>query len=318
MPDSILESPTEAQGPAWEGLGGLRVGLVRYFLRTPTAVLAVVLLLVVGVMAAFAHQIAPADPFDTSGSPLSPPGWDHLMGTDDLGRDVLSGVIHGARTSMIVAISVIALASFIGITIGGVAGHRGGLIDDVLMRLTEFVQTLPRFFLAVLVVAMFGPGFTKIVAVLGLTSWTTLARVVRAETLSVKRREYVEAARSLGASDARILLSHIVPNISPSAVVAIALMGATVILTEASLGFIGLRDPNFISLGYMASNAQRFLRVAWWMVAFPGAAIVFAVVGLNLLADAVNDLLDPLSERRMPGRARLLRSRVRMQARTKR
>jgi peptide/nickel transport system permease protein len=317
MSGSILESPTEVGQPAGPP-GQLRAELTRYVLQTPTALLALVLLLVVVLTAAFANQIAPAHPFDASGPPLSPPSWGHLMGTDDLGRDVFSGVVHGVRSSMIVAISVMVVSSVVGVAIGGVAGHRGGLIDDVLMRLTEIVQALPRFFLAILVVALFGSGIEKIVLVLGVTTWPITARVVRAETLSVKRREYVEAARSLGASQARILLKHILPHVALSAVVVIALMGATVILLEASLGFIGLRDPNLMSLGYMASNAQRFLRVAWWMVAFPGAAIVFMVVGLNLLADAVNDLLDPVSERRMLGRSKIRRSRARMPLRTKR
>jgi peptide/nickel transport system permease protein len=220
------------------------------------------------------------------------------MGTDDLGRDVLSGVLHGARTSLIVVVCVLAIAAPIGIAVGAVSGYRGGRVDHALMRVTEVFQTIPQFFLAVIVVALFGAGIQKVVVLLGLTLWPMLARVVRAETLSVRRREFVEAARSVGLSETRIVLRHVLPNVLPSAVVVVTLLGGTVILLEAALGFIGLGDPSVMSWGYLANNAQRFLRVAWWMTVFPGAAIVLAVLGLNLFGDALSDLRNPLAGRR--------------------
>lgn len=244
------------------------------------------------IIAAFAGAIAPVDPFASVAPPLSPPSRAHAMGTDDLGRDLLAGIVHGARTSLLVVLSVTLLASVIGVTIGAVAGYRGGSTDDVLMRLTEFVQVVPRFFLAVLVIALFGPGLDRLVLVLGLTSWPAIARVVRAETLSLARREFVEAAYALGAPAARVLARHVLPNALPAAVVVVSVNAGTVILMEAGLGFIGLGDPHAISWGYLANNAQRFLRVAWWMALFPGAAIALAVLGLNLLGDGLNDLLD--------------------------
>jgi peptide/nickel transport system permease protein len=156
--------------------------------------------------------------------------------------------------------------------------------------------------LAVIVIALFGPGVDRLVVLLGLTSWPILARVVRAETLSLRQREFVEAARSLGASDWRILLRHVLPNIAPSAVVVISLTAGSVILLEAALGFIGLGDPRLMSWGYLASNGQRFLRAAWWLALFPGVAILITVLGLNLVSDALNDLLDPRTPSRAAGR----------------
>jgi peptide/nickel transport system permease protein len=244
------------------------------------------------IVAVFAGAIAPVDPFASVAPPLSPPSRAHALGTDDLGRDLLAGIVHGARTSLLVVLSVTLLASVIGVAIGAVAGYRGGSTDDVLMRLTEFVQVVPRFFLAVLVIALFGPGLDRLALVLGLTSWPAIARVVRAETLSLARREFVEAAHALGAQATRVLVRHVLPNALPAAVVVVSVNAGTVILMEAGLGFIGLGDPHAISWGYLANNAQRFLRVAWWMALFPGAAIALAVLGLNLLGDGLNDLLD--------------------------
>jgi peptide/nickel transport system permease protein len=244
-------------------------------------------------LAVLAHVIAPADPFASVAPPLASPSRAHAFGTDDLGRDLFSGIVHGTRTSLVVAFSVIAIAAVIGVGVGVVAGYRGGGVDDLLMRGTEAVQIVPRFFLAVVVIALFGPGLDRVVLVLGLTSWPAIARVVRAETLSLAHREFVDAAHALGAGTSRILLRHVVPNALPSALVVISLNAAGAILLEAGLGFIGLGDPRAMSLGYLANNAQRFLRVAWWMTVFPGVAIAVAVLGLNLVGDALSDLADP-------------------------
>jgi peptide/nickel transport system permease protein len=246
-------------------------------------------------VAGLAPVIAPGDPFASVGAALSPPTRAHVLGTDDLGRDLFAGIVHGARTSLLVALSVTALAALVGMTVGAVAGYGAGLVDDSLMRGTELVQVMPRFFLAVVVIALFGPGLDRLIAVLGLTSWPAIARVVRAQTLALGRQEFVDAARALGAPTARILLRHVLPNALPAATVVISLNAASVILVEAGLSFIGLGDPRAISWGYLANNAQRFLRVAWWMAVFPGAAIALAVLGLNLLGDALNDLQSPRS-----------------------
>jgi peptide/nickel transport system permease protein len=265
--------------------------------RLTGGALGLALTLALVIVALLAGAIAPADPFASVAPPLSAPSRVHVLGTDDLGRDVLAGIVHGARTSLLVVLSVTLLAAVIGVAIGAVAGYHPGSADHVLMRLTELVQVVPRFFLAVLVIALFGPGLDRLVLVLGLTSWPAIARVVRAETLSLARREFVEAAHALGAPAARVLARHVLPNALPAAVVVVSVNAGTVILLEAGLGFIGLGDPHAISWGYLANNAQRFLRVAWWMAVFPGAAIALAVLGLNLLGDGLNELLDPRAGR---------------------
>lgn len=259
-------------------------------------------------VAILANLIAAYEPLRSAGRALSPPSWTHLMGTDDLGRDILSGVVHGARTSLLIMTIAVGMTSVIGLSVGAIAAFRGGLVDDALMRVTEVFQALPRFFLAILVVALFGSGVGLIALVLGLTSWTRIARVVRAEILSLKSHDFVEAARAVGMRERWVLLRHILPNALPSAVVVIALMGANVILIEASLSFLGLGAPGAISWGTMIRNGGSFLRSAWWMTTFPGIAMVATTVGINLLADALNDALDPLREQRALGRSRTDRS----------
>lgn len=293
MFDSTPASGTaDADGdrlPRWRaGLGPSRWRVSRT-LRTPSAIVGVTLtagLIGIGVLA---DVIAPVDPFATVGLALQAPSIDHPLGTDDLGRDLASGVVHGIRTSLIVALGVAVLALPVGLVLGVLAGARGGWLDDLVMRFSEIWQVLPRFFLALMVIALFGPGLDRVVLVLGLTSWALLARIARAEVLSLREREFVEAARALGASEARIMTRHMLPLVLPAVIVYVALLLAHVCLVEASLGFLGLGDPNAISLGYLAAQAQRFLRVAWWMWFFPGVALLSLVIGLNLLADALTD-----------------------------
>ncbi|MGH4022206.1 MAG: ABC transporter permease [Pseudonocardiaceae bacterium] len=265
--------------------------LLARVVASPAGAVGLTLLGVVVIVAVLAPVLAPTDPFAIEGPSLAPPSAEHIMGTDALGRDTFSGVVHGARTSLLVAGAVGVLVLVIGVAVGTLAGYRGGWIDDVLMRFTEFFQVLPRFFLAIVVIALFGPGLDRLVLVLGFTSWALLARVVRAEVLSLREREFVEAARASGASALRIVAREILPNALPAGIVYLGLLLAQVMLIEASLGFLGLGDPNLISWGYLASEAQRFLRVAWWLSLFPGLAIVVAVLGLNLLADALTDVL---------------------------
>lgn len=270
------------------GLRTRRWGISRT-LRSPGAIVGFTLtagLIGVGVLA---DVIAPGDPFATVGGALQAPSVAHPLGTDDLGRDLASGVIHGIRTSLIVALGVAVLALPLGLFMGVLAGARGGWLDDLVMRFSEIWQVLPRFFLALMVIALFGPGLDRVVLVLGLTSWALLARIARAEVLSLREREFVEAARALGVSEFRVITRHMLPHVLPAVIVYVALLLAQVCLVEASLGFLGLGDPNAISLGYLAAQAQRFLRVAWWMWLFPGVALISLVIGLNLLADALTD-----------------------------
>lgn len=272
-------------------LGAPRQPVLRRLVRRPAGIAGMVLTGTFVVVGLLGPVLAPSDPFAIVGPSLSPPSWAHPMGTDALGRDMFSGVVVGARTSLLVASLVGVLVLVIGLLIGTLSSWWGGWIDDVLMRLTELFQVLPRFFLAVVVIAFFGPGLVLLIVVLGLTSWSLLARVVRAEVLSIKQREFVEAARMAGASSTRLVLREILPNALPAVSAYLGLVVAQVLLIEASLGFIGLGDPNIVSWGYLVSQAQRFLRVAWWMSVFPGLAIGIAVLGLNLLSDAVSDAL---------------------------
>lgn len=288
-PASVTAEQAAARlAPRAQGLEGHGIRLARVF-RTPAAIVGILLTSLVLTVAVLADVIAPGDPFAPAGSALTAPSPRFWLGTDDLGRDLFTGVIHGIRTSVVVAIGVAVMALPLGLLLGSLAGARGGWLDDLIMRFTEIWQVLPRFFLALMVIALFGPGLDRIVLVLGLTSWALLARIVRAETLSIREREFVEAARALGAGQLFMLRHHLLPHVLPAAIVYVALLLAQVCLIESSLGFLGLSDPNAVSLGYLASQAQRFLRVAWWMWLFPGVALVALVIGLNLVADAVTD-----------------------------
>lgn len=292
MPGSTPESVTvEASTASTVPVGAPARRLLRRALRRPAGVVGVGLTGLLVVVGLLAPLLAPADPLAVVGPSLAPPGGAHPLGTDALGRDLLSAVIHGARTSLVVAGGVGALVLVIGGTVGTVSGYYGGLVDDALMRFTELFQALPRFFLAILAIALFGPGLELLVLVLGATSWTMLARVVRAEVLSLREREFVSAARVLGASDPRIMALELLPNALPTAVALLGLIMGHVLLIEAGLGFLGLGDPNLVTWGGLVGQAQPFLRIAWWFPFFPGLAILLAVLGLNLLGEALTDAL---------------------------
>lgn len=262
-------------------------------IRRPAGIIGMILTSVMAATAVFAKSIATNSPYQAVDTELLPPSWAYPMGTNGLGRDLFSSVVYGVRTSMTVVLWVVVISSVIGVAVGAVAGYRGGVVDDVLMRLAELFQVVPRFFLALMVLALFGPDLRNLVILLGLTSWSLLAKVVRAESLSLRHRDFVRAAESLGATRRRVLLRHILPNVLPPALVVIALTASRVILIEATLRFLGLGDPSVVSLGSLARDSQAYLEIAWWMSVFPGLAIVTIGIGLNLLADALNDALSP-------------------------
>jgi peptide/nickel transport system permease protein len=238
------------------------------------------------------------NPLAAAGPALQPPGAAFPFGTDDLGRDVLLGVINGARVSLLAGAIAATTSALIGTAVGGAAGFFGRPLDDALMRLTEVVQVAPRFFLAVLVAALFGPSVWVLALLLGLTFWPQTARLLRAQVLSLREREYVLAARAVGLGPLRILSHHVLPNAASIVVILAALQVGAAILVEASLSFLGLGDRSMISWGYMLNNAQPFLRTAWWMSLFPGLALALTVLGTNLLADGVQTMLDPRRSRR--------------------
>jgi peptide/nickel transport system permease protein len=266
----------------------------RRYVRSRAAVVGLLIVGSLAVVAILAPELAPYEPTATSLRELRPPGTaGHPLGTDDLGRDILSGVIWGARVSLIVGITAAATAVLIGIVLGALAGYYGRWVDAVLMRITELFQTIPRFVLALLVVALFGRGLEKLVLVIGLLAWPQAARLVRGQFLAQKSAPYVDAARALGMSPWRIIFSEVLPNVLAPVVVLGSLDVAQAILLEASLGFFGLGDPNLVSWGGMLNGAQAYLREAWWMSVFPGAGIALAVVGFNLIGDGLNDAINP-------------------------
>ena len=259
--------------------------------RTATAALAVALLYLSLIV--LAEVVAPRDPLKTTLATLEPPSREFLFGTDDLGRDVFSGVIHGARTSLLIGLTVAALSGLLGSLVGVVAGYAGGWVDELLMRLTELFLTPPRFFLALTSAALFGASFTNLILILSLTFWPLTARLIRAETLSLRERDFILAARAIGAGSLRILRREILPHLLPLIVTSSIVRTGNVILTEAGLEFLGLGDQARITWGYMLHNGQHFMRDAWWMVVFPILAISVLLVAINLLGDELNRLLNP-------------------------
>ena len=244
----------------------------------------------------FADVIAPGPPFAFGFPSTSPPSRAHLFGTDPFARDMLYLVTRGIRTTLTVVVVVMAVSLPIGTVLGLVAGYAGGLADSVITRIAEVFQAVPRFFLALVVISIYGPGVDKIILLLSLTSWTFLARTLRAETLSVKQRPFVVAARSAGARRPRIIARHVLPHVLPRAIVVVMLMGSRVILIEAGLAFLGLGDRGNPSLGVLASESQEYLRQAWWLSVFPGVAIVVMVLGLNLVSDGLSRALEVESD----------------------
>ncbi len=259
--------------------------------------LGLVLLLVL--LAVLAPTVTTRAPLATSSNAFVPPSAAALLGTDNIGRDVWSGVVHGARVSLTVGILVALAAAAFGIMVGAVAGYAGGVYDALLMRVSEFFQIIPQFFLALVFVAIVGRGLDKVILVLSILGWPLTARLVRAQFLSLRRREFVEAARALGMGDLRIAAREILPNTLPPIVVTTTLGAGHAILLEAGVSFFGLGDPTLMSWGQMLNNAQGFLQQAWWMSVFPGLGIFLAVLGFNLLGDGLNDALSPRLQRRV-------------------
>ncbi|WP_376090058.1 ABC transporter permease [Roseomonas sp. CCTCC AB2023176] len=266
----------------------------RRFARNRGAVVGLVILILVLILAATAPFLFPGSPWDMASAPFMPPGeMGMLLGTDSLGRDVAAGIAHGARVSLLVgAVSTVA-ALALGVTIGAAAGYLGGGFDDALMRFTEFFQTIPSFVFAVLLVAIFQPSITSVVFAIAVVSWPPVARVVRAEVLSLRSREFVQAAEVLGKSRLSIVAGDILPNALSPIVVLASLMVANAILLESALSFLGLGDPNLMSWGFLIGSGRSVIRLAWWMSVFPGIAIFLTVLSLNLVGEGLSDALNP-------------------------
>jgi peptide/nickel transport system permease protein len=263
------------------------------FLGNPRVIIGLVWLALVVIVALLANVLAPRDPFSIVAAPFIPPSAAYWLGTDSLGRDVLAGLMHGARTTLLIAVFATLVAVAFGTLIGAVAGYYGGLIDDVLMRLTEFFQTIPSFLFAIVLIAVLSPSAMNLVIAISVVSWPPITRVVRAEVLTVKSREFVQAAVVAGQRDSAILLTQVLPNTLSPLIVTGSLLVATAILVESALSFLGLCAPNQMSWGFMIGAGRSFLRDAWWLVTVPGIAILLTVLAINLVGEGLNDALNP-------------------------
>jgi peptide/nickel transport system permease protein len=267
----------------------------RFLKNHPLVLWGSVLILLLVVTALTAQWVSPYDPIQqTLQDRLLPPSLRHWMGTDQFGRDVLSRLLYGSRVSLAVGFVAVSIYIFIGTLVGSLAGYYGGWVDGVLMRFVDIMLSVPTFFLILMVIAFVGPNILNVMVVIGLTSWTDVARLVRGEILSLKEREFVQAARLIGASDSRIILRHLLPNaMGPILVVATLGVGGA-ILIESSLSFLGLGvQPPTASWGNMLLEGKEHLTDAWWLVVFPGLAVFFTVLGFNLIGEGLRDLMDP-------------------------
>jgi peptide/nickel transport system permease protein len=263
------------------------------FRRHRLAMIGLGIAIVFCVVAVAAPLLVPFGPFDLVGRRLEAPSSVHPFGTDHLGRDVLSGVLYGTQTSLKVGLMATLLSTGLGVLMGSIAGFYGGRIDDLVMRIAEMFQVLPRFFLALIIVAVFGASIWGMIFVIGILSWAEIARLVRSEFLTLRERPFVRAAKAYGASQSYIMFREILPNALTAVVVAASLQVPSAILLEASLSFIGAGDPSVMSWGRMLNNAQQYMRQAWWIAVFPGAAISLMAMAIALLADGINDFFNP-------------------------
>ena len=277
----------ETQSPAGEAW--------RMFLRNRSAILGLVLLGAIVLMTFIGPMLYTVDPFEVVWAPFTPPGEEAnlLMGTDHIGRDIMAGIVNGGRATLAVGACAALITVLIGIVFGALSGFYGGLVEEVLMRITEFFQVLPPLILAMVLVAIFTPSLYTIAIAIGVVSWPATARLTRAEFLRLKELEYVKAARTIGANNQRIIWKVILPNALPPLIVSATLVIGVAILFEAGLSFLGLGDPNVMSWGLMIGASREYIIDSWWSVTFPGVAIFITVLSVSLIGDGLNDALNP-------------------------
>jgi len=273
----------------------------RKFVRHPLGVIGGIILLVVFSSALLADHLAPHEPNKQRlVARFKPPVWaqggsaTYLLGTDNVGRDIFSRIIHGSRISLSVGIAAVGISLLIGVTLGLLSGFLGARVDAIIMALVDIMLAFPQLILAFAMVAVLGPGIGNIILVLGLTGWERYARVVRAEVLALREHEFVQAARAIGVPTPTIIFRHIMPNTFSSVIVMATLQTAQAILAEAALSFLGLgTGQTYPSWGQMIALGRDYINVAWWLSTFPGIAILLTVLAINLLGDRVRDILDP-------------------------
>ena len=268
-------------------------GFWQRFLGNPRVTLSLLWVAFIVAIAAAAPLLAPTSPFAIVSKPFSPPFGEFLLGTDSLGRSLLAGLIHGARTSLLIAIIATLAAVAFGTLVGSIAGFYAGIIDDVLMRFSEFFQTIPSFIFAIVLVAILAPSAQSLVIAIATVSWPPIARVVRGEVISIKSREFVQAAIVIGQRDMAILVGQVLPNALSPLIVTGSLLVANAILIESALSFLGLGAPDLMSWGFQIGAGRAFLRDAWWLVTVPGVAILLTVLAINLVGEGLNDALNP-------------------------
>jgi peptide/nickel transport system permease protein len=277
------------------------VALLRRLVRRRTALFGMLVVLGVLLAAAFAPLVAPFDPLEQDiGQRLREPGWQdaqgrvHALGTDHLGRDILSRIVFGSRIALVVGLAAVVISGLLGMVIGLLAGYFGGRVDDFLMRLADIQLAFPFILLAIAVIGVLGPSLRNIIIVIGVSSWVVYARVVRGEVLSIREREYVQAAIALGSQHWRVLRHHVLPNTLTPWLVVATLDMARVIVIESALSFLGLGvQPPTPTWGGMLADGRVYLSTAWWLATFPGLAILITVLGINLFGDGLRDTLDP-------------------------
>ena len=266
----------------------------RNFYSNWVSVLGLIILLLLTVTALIGPEIAPFDPEDLEiGRRATAPNSMYWVGTDELGRDVFSRAVTATRVSLLVGIIAAGVSTLVGILVGSLSGFFGGWLDHILMRITEVFQVVPQFFLAVVLVALFGASVLNIIVAIALLTWPIIARLTRSEFLSLKSRQYVDAAYLGGASNTRLIFREILPNAMGPIIVSATLLVGRAMLTEAGLSFLGLGDPSRISLGVMLYQSRPFVQFAWWAALFPGMMIFLAVLSTNLIGDGLNDVINP-------------------------
>jgi len=263
------------------------------FARNRLAIAGLSFLAVLVIAVVFASLLYPGDPFAIIDKPFLPPLGKYLLGTDALGRDIAAGIVHGGRTSLVIGVAATVTALVIGTLLGALAGFYRGKIDNILMRFTEFFQTIPSFLFAIVLVAIMSPSLKSVTLAIVVVSWPPIVRLVRAEFIALREREFIQACICLGLHDHDIALRQILPNAVSPIIVAGSLMVASAILTEAALAFLGLGDPNVMSWGYMIGSGRSFLRDAWWLCAIPGMMILLTVLSINFVGEGLNDALNP-------------------------
>ena len=264
------------------------------FRQNRPAVVALCLLTLITLSAIFGPYLYPTDPFEMVWMPFSPPGQEgFLLGTDYLGRDLLAMIINGAKVSLMIGLSAAVMTVFIGVTVGALAGFYRGIVEEILMRITEFFQVLPTLLFSMVLVALFGASLPMITFAIGIVSWTAVARITRAEFLRIRELEYVMASRASGVSNIKLMFGVILPNALPPIIVQSALMVGSAILFEAGLSFLGLTDPNVVSWGQIIGSNRQYILDASYTVTIPGIAIFVTVLTISLVGDGLNDALNP-------------------------